>query len=100
MSIFRLTGTAGRVHERSGTSGEGDNKRAWTMKQQEIVIGPLLSTKFDLTDGDSPFGMGEQVDIAVEVTAKGGYLRVEMKGEYPKPAAAPSTGPTPLAKAV
>ena len=100
MTIMRLTGTAGRIYERSGTSGEGDEKRSWTMRSQDVEIGTLLATRVDLQDDDKPFEKGEAVDVACEVTVSKGYLRINIKGDWPKPEASRTPAPVKVPASV
>ncbi len=85
MAIFRVTGKAGLIEERKGTTGEGENKRAWTMRSQTIEIAPLVGTSVSLPDGADGYPVGQAVDLAVDVEAKGGYLRTAIKGDWPSP---------------
>jgi hypothetical protein len=83
MSIYRLTGKAGRVIERSGVSGTGAEARAWVMRSQEIEVAPLIATRIDLEDGQTPYAEGSDFDYAVEVEAKSSFLRTVVRGAWP-----------------
>lgn len=85
MSIYRLTGKAGLVSERRGSTGEGDNKRDWVMRSQDVEIAPLVVTTINLPDGSTGYVPGTDLDVAVDVTAKGGYLNALVRGDWPKP---------------
>lgn len=92
MSIYRLTGTAEAVRERNGVSNKGTaEERAWTMREQPIRVNDFVVTDVTVGDDDDPFRLGENVDLIVDVTARGGYLSTRVRGAWPKDETATGT---------
>jgi hypothetical protein len=87
MSIYRLTGVAGRVVSRSvqgKQAGEDGTVPSYTFRSQEVEVAPLIVTRIDLEDDDAGLVPGEHVDVAVEVTVSRGYLRSVLRGSWPE----------------
>lgn len=90
--IFRISGKAGAVKERRGTSGEGDSKREWVMRTQPVVVNEFVQTEVSLGDDQEPFRVGEDVDAIVDVYVSKGYLRTELRGDWPESPASRHAG--------
>lgn len=97
MSVFRLTGKAEAVRERSGVSNRGTaEERAWVIRTQGIRVNDFVVTDLQLNDDEQPLQIGTQVDLIVDVTARGGYLTAVQRGNWP---AAPINSLPPLTTA-
>lgn len=85
--MLRCSGVVRAVGERAWSSQDG--KRSGMIRFAVVESAPLVDVEITLGDSDR-FGEGEVVDLAVEVTASRGFLRVRPKGRWPEvPAAKP-----------
>lgn len=88
MTIYRLTGTAEAVVERSGVKNKGtEDEWAWTMREQPIRLDSFAVTPIPVESAADAYPVGQQVDLIVDVSARGGYLNVRVLGEWPKSSA-------------
>jgi len=85
--IFRVTGKAGAIRERQGVSNRGTSEeRAWRLRVQDVQVNEFVFSELNLPDDHAGYPVGEYVDLIVDITARGGYLSVSPRGDWPRSA--------------
>lgn len=83
MTIFRLSGRVTDCGERRWSTRDGE--RSGTLNFARVQISDLVLTEVTLSEHlVDKVKKDESVDLAVEVTAQGGYLRAQAVNEWPR----------------
>src|SRR4051794_30503925 len=100
MSLYRLSGIAEQVDTRDGKSKA--TGEAYSIPFINVRVDRLIVTSANVPDGmiDQLKGkVGQKVDLAVDVTASGGYLRAQVIDEWPEDVSTGRRAASPIASA-
>lgn len=98
MSIFRLSGAVEARGDRPWSKGE----RSGVIPQASVRVNDFVVTDVTLADAMVGVQRGEVVDLIVDVSASGGFVRATAVGYWPRdadaqaPADVPANSPVSL----
>ena len=82
MAIFRLSGTVAAKADKPWATKDGT--RSGTMPMAVIEVNDFVSSEVVLSDVvKDQIALGDVVDLIVDVTSSGGYLRVSATNFWP-----------------